>query len=290
MKKQETIGDGSPEAGNQPESIPQKGLSETDIQQQGFEKIGKNLYKKDGELWLQYYGKMTKASEVKEDDIRNISDYAQWKKETKPSNPPEKKSEKNEKKEEISLKQSPEEYMRGTEDKIVRIMDAKLHLDSIINASKDQKKLGEGILWHELKFHRKNKKNEIIEIIHQEPSVELVDMIAQDMGHITTEIKEFGQNLLEDPNSSKKYLTYYCVVEARDLLTKTTGLGASEQIIDFSEIEFNGRTFARTNAIRKAERNAKERLIPIPRKALVALVIRKLEEHEKTRKKQPTSS
>jgi hypothetical protein len=162
--------------------------------------------------------------------------------------------------------------MRGTEMEVSRLMDTKLQLDSIIAASEDKDKPGEGLLWHELVFGKKT---------HKEPSVELVDMIAQDMGHITTRIVDFNMNTLEDPNTHKKYLTYYCVVEAVDGVTKTSGLGAAEQIIDFNEIEHNGRTFARTNAIRKAERNAKERMIPIPRRALVELVIRKLEGHQK---------
>ncbi|MBE3094913.1 MAG: hypothetical protein IMZ52_07755 [Actinobacteria bacterium] len=174
---------------------------------------------------------------------------------------------------ELTIKEN--EYMRGTEEKVTRLMDTKLQLDSIILASGDKTKPGEGLLWHELVFGKK---------IHKEPSVELVDMIAQDMGHITTKIVDFGKNTLEDPNTHKKYLTYYCVVEATDNITKTSGLGAAEQIIDFNEIEHNGRTFARTNAIRKAERNAKERMIPIPRRALVELIIRKLEEHQKSKK------
>ncbi len=175
---------------------------------------------------------------------------------------------------------SPEQQLRGTEGKVDRLIDTKLHLDSIIDATEKNKEPGEGILFHILKFGKGDG-----ETVHKEPSVELVDMIAQDMGHITTEIKEFDINNLEDPNTHKKYLTYYCVVQATDGITHTSGLGAAEQIIDFNEMERNGRTFARTNAIRKAERNAKERLIPIPRKALVELVIRKLNEHDKKRKK-----
>ena len=109
-------------------------------------------------------------------------------------------------------------------------------------------------------------------------------MITQDMGHITTRIVDFNTNILEDPDTGKKYLTYYCVVEAMDGITGTSGLGSAEQIIDFREITSNGRTFARTNAIRKAERNAKERMIPVPRRALVELVVHKLEEHKKKSK------
>lgn len=164
--------------------------------------------------------------------------------------------------------------LRGSERDVVRLMDHRIQLDSIIEASSDKKKLGEGLLWHELKFGDR---------LHVEPSAELVDMVSLDMGQVTTRIVEFDTNILEDPNSMKKYLTYYCVVEAKDGITGTTGLGAAEQIINFDEIKNQKRTFARTNAIRKAERNAKERLIPIPRKAMVYLIRKKLEEHANTK-------
>jgi len=163
-----------------------------------------------------------------------------------------------------------QKFIRGTERDLIRLMDEKIQLDSIIAASSDKKKLGEGMLWHELKFGDKTS---------VEPSAELVDMMTLDMGSINTKIVEFDTNILEDPNSHKKYLTYYCVVEAMDGVSRTSGLGAAEQIVDFTDITSRGRTFARTNAIRKAERNAKERLIPIPRKAMVAAVRKKLQEH-----------
>ena len=162
--------------------------------------------------------------------------------------------------------------LRGSERDIVRLMDHGIQLDSIIDASSDKKKLGEGLLWHELKFGNK---------IHVEPSAELVDLISQDMGNISVKIVDFDTNILEDPNSGKKYMTYYCVAEATDGITKTSGLGAAEQIIDFDQINSQGRTFARTLVIRKSCRNAIERLIPIPRKAMVFLIRKKLEEHSK---------
>lgn len=164
------------------------------------------------------------------------------------------------------------ELLRGSERDVIRLMDHRIQLDSIIEASSDPKKLGEGLLWHELKFGNR---------IHVEPSAELVDMISQDMGNITTRIVELENYVLTDPNTNEKYGTYYCVVEAKDELSGTTGLGVAEQIIDFADIKRSGRTFARTNAVRKAERNAKERLIPVPRKALVKLIVKKLEEHKK---------
>ncbi|MBA7554211.1 hypothetical protein ES705_46823 [subsurface metagenome] len=159
-----------------------------------------------------------------------------------------------------------EGLLRGSERDLIRLMDVRIQLDSIIDASADKEKLGEGLLWH------------------VEPSAELVDMIAQGMGGVSVKIVEFDTNILEDPNSMKKYATYYCVVEAKDEITGTTGLGAAEQIIDFEEIEKQQRTFARTLVIRKASRNAVERLIPIPRKAMVFLIRKKLEEHNKEKK------
>jgi len=168
-----------------------------------------------------------------------------------------------------------QEFIRGTERDVIRLMDEKLQLDSIIEASEDKKRLGEGILWHELTF--KSKGGKVRKSV--EPSAELVDMLSLDMGYITTKIVEFDTNVIVNPNTNHKYATYYCVVQATDGLSGTSGLGAAEQIIDFDDIEHRGRTFARTNAIRKAERNSKERLSPIPRKALVALIRKKLQEH-----------
>ena len=99
-----------------------------------------------------------------------------------------------------------EGLLRGSERDLIRLMDVRIQLDSIIDASADKEKLGEGLLWH------------------------------------------------------------------------------AEQIIDFEEIEKQQRTFARTLVIRKASRNAVERLIPIPRKAMVFLIRKKLEEHNKEKK------
>lgn len=177
-----------------------------------------------------------------------------------------------------------EGLLRGSERDIIRLMDVRMQLDSIIDASSDKTKLGEGILWHELVFTRKNKQGKLIKTIHVEPSVEFVDLMAQDMGNVSVKIVEFDTNIIEDPNSHEKYMTYYCVAEATDGLTLTSGLGAAEQIIDFNEIKTKGRTFARTLVTRKACRNAKERLIPLPRKAMVFLIRKKLDEHSKKRK------
>jgi hypothetical protein len=77
------------------------------------------------------------------------------------------------------------------------------------------------------------------------------------------------------------YHTYFCVVKATDEISGTTGLGTAEGVIDTTELSKNKRTFARTNVIRKAERNSKERLISIPRKAMVVLIQNILQEHYK---------
>ena len=212
---------------------------------------------------------------IDRDQIEGMKEYLILRPEKKKANEKTKKPEEKTKAiVPVSGKKS-EELLRGSERDIVRLMDHRIQLDSIIDASSSKDKLGEGLLWHELKFGNR---------IHVEPSAELVDMISLDMGEVTTRIVEFGTNTLEDPMSMKKYMTYYCVVEAKDGVTGTTGLGAAEQIIDFNEIANKGRTFARTNAIRKAERNAKERIIPIPRKAMVYLIRKKLDEHAKSMK------
>lgn len=263
-------------------------FTEEEIKEKGYERLGENLYKKNNNLFVQSYGELKLASFLSEEELKEVTDLAEYNKELSKIPQPKKKEEK--KKTEIETKDSDAKEtaivekksgkLRGTEKDIIRLMDTKLQLDSIIEASDDKKKLGEGLLWHELFFGRGAKQT-----IHMEPSAELVDMISQDMGAIVTEVVEFDTNIIENPNTNEKYSTYYCVVKATDTMTNTTGLGAAEQIIDFDEIKNKGRTFARTNAIRKAERNAKERLIPIPRKAMVFLIRKKLEEHYKKMKK-----
>lgn len=160
--------------------------------------------------------------------------------------------------------------LRGTENDIIALMNS-IRLDSIIEVAKDG--LGEGVLYYDL--------NEL----GMEPSVDAIDMITADMGSIETEIVDIDMHRLIDEDTGNDYLTYYAVVKATDKTTGTTGLGAAEEIIDFGEISKSGRTFSRTRCIRKAERNAKERLIPVPRKALVALIKRMLTEYKKTSEK-----
>lgn len=176
----------------------------------------------------------------------------------------------------IEAKPRPIENIRGTSKDITRLMNTKMQLDAIIEASSDKKRLGEGMLWHELKFGGKS---------HLEPSAELVDLISLDMGHIKTEIVDFGTNVIEDWDSGEMYHTYFCVVKATDEISGTTGLGTAEGVIDTAELSKNKRTFARTNVIRKAERNSKERLISIPRKAMVVLIQNILQDHYKKSEK-----
>jgi hypothetical protein len=161
--------------------------------------------------------------------------------------------------------------LRGTEKDIMNVVQ-KRNLDLIIKASGNQKKPGEGILYYDKKIGG-------FQLI--EPSVELVDIISAQMGNITVEIVEKGTRNHTDMNTGETYQTYYCVVKAKDTLSGSEGLGSAEEIIDYKEMAKTGRTFALTKAIRKAERNAKERLIPVPRKAMVELVKEILENHQK---------
>ncbi len=270
-------------------------FTDAEIEKKGYTKIAENLYRKDDELFVQQHGELKNTADLDENVLKSVTDFKAYNREKAKLQPTVSKKEEKpviEKKKADVKPKEPDikkpaivekkpDLLRGTEKDIIRLMDTKLQLDSIIEASENKAKLGEGLLWHELVFGKN--------ITHQrtsvEPSAELVDMIAQDMGGITTEIVEFDTNVLKDPNTNEKYLTYYCVVRAIDTLTKTSGLGAAEQIIDFDDLKNRGRTFARTNAIRKAERNAKERVIPVPRKAMVHLIRKKLDEHYKKMKK-----
>lgn len=158
--------------------------------------------------------------------------------------------------------------LRGNENDICAVVKSR-RLDMIASVAKD--KIGEGILYHNLG-----------KSLGMEPSAELIDMITADMGGITTEVVEHGLRMLRDiDNGGKEYQTCYAIVKATDTVKGTTGLGTCEEVFDYKELEKNGRTFALTKAIRKAERNAKERLIPVPRKALVELVKTLIEDNKK---------
>jgi len=149
--------------------------------------------------------------------------------------------------------------LRGNEENISNVVMER-NLELIVKASKDQNKPGEGILYYD------------IPKIGFEPSVELIDMITAQMGNVQVEIIDSGTRFHKDVESGDEYQTYYAVVKAIDKITGAEGLGTAEEIIDFREMKQQHRTFALTKAIRKAERNAKERLIPVPRSAMVQLV------------------
>lgn len=210
----------------------------------------------------------TKDGFMDEKDVKAKEEYTYVRQEVKnaPKNPTKPVKEKQKS---MSVKKHDEEKaitLRGTENDIMALLNS-IRLDSIIEVAKDG--LGEGILYHNLG-----------EKIGMEPSAELVDMICCDMGNIETEIVEHGTHHHVDIEAGNEFYTYYAIVKATDKNTGTTGLGSAEQVIDYKEMEKNGRCFSLTLAIRKAERNAKERCINVPRKALVALVKKMLKEHK----------
>lgn len=166
-----------------------------------------------------------------------------------------------------NIKHKVEGRFRGNEEEISTVVKSR-RLDMIAKASKDG--MGEGVLYHNLGSK-----------IGFEPSAELVDMISCDMGSIETELLEHGKRNHICDETGDIYQTYYAIVRATDKVTGTTGLGSAEAVIDYDEMDKNKRTFAMTLAIRKSERNAKERLIPVPRKALVELVKSLVKERQK---------
>jgi hypothetical protein len=165
------------------------------------------------------------------------------------------------------IKHKVEGRFRGNEEEISMVVKSR-RLDVISKVSKDG--MGEGILYHNLGSK-----------IGFEPSAELVDMIACDMGNIETQLVEHGKRNHIFDETGEIYQTYYAIVRATDKVTGTTGLGSAEAVMDYDEMDKNKRTFAMTLAVRKAERNAKERLIPVPRKALVELVKSLVKERKK---------
>jgi len=156
-------------------------------------------------------------------------------------------------------------YGRGTENHIQQIFN-KLKLQSIILSSQKEPQespykgetLGNGILYH------------YIPSIGPEISVEAIDMISIDMGHITTETLRMEQGAIED-DKGNSIPTYFAEVRATDGLTGVSRTAVHEEIVDFKNVKA-GRTFAATNAQRKAARNAVKQLIPIPKKALIRLL------------------
>lgn len=160
--------------------------------------------------------------------------------------------------------------IRGNEESITNIVGA-MRLEMIVRASKDKTKPGEGILYHDLGA------------VGLEPSAELVDMISADMGNIETEVVEHGLRTHIDIDTGDEYHTQYAIVRAMDTAKGTTGLGSAEEIMDYKEMKKNNRSFALTKAVRKAERNAKERLIPVPRRAMVELIKEILKQYTETK-------
>lgn len=160
--------------------------------------------------------------------------------------------------------------IRGNETSIENIVKS-MRMEMIIRASKDPKKPGEGVLYHDLGS------------IGLEPSAELVDMITVDMGDIETEVLEQGTRTHLNINTGEEYQTQYAIVRATDIAKGTTGIGSAEELIDFDEMKKNHRSFALTKAVRKAERNAKERLIPVPRRAMVELVKELIIQYQKAK-------
>jgi len=152
--------------------------------------------------------------------------------------------------------------LRGNETDISNVVQSR-RLDMIAKASKAMGKdgLGEGVLYHDL-----GKK------IGFEPSADLIDLISCEMGNIETKIVESGMHRHIDIATGNEYNTCYAIVHAIDTIRGTVGIGSAENVIDYDEMEKTGRSFAFTKVLRKARRNAIERLIPVPRKALVELI------------------
>ena len=164
----------------------------------------------------------------------------------------------------ISPSKTEDIILRGTEDDITNVVKQR-NINLIKKASVNKDKPGEGILYYDEKIGNFNL---------VEPSVELIDLITAQMGDIKVKIITVDTRTHYDIETGDEFHTYYAIVKAVDNKTGTEGLGSAEEIIDFNEMKrkHNPRTFALTKAIRKAERNAKERLIPVPRKAMVELV------------------
>ncbi|MFQ6012974.1 MAG: hypothetical protein ACE5LS_04955, partial [Thermoplasmata archaeon] len=155
----------------------------------------------------------------------------------------------------------PEE--RGTEARIQEVLGSR-RLEAIMEASKDG--LGEGVLYHDLG------KEGLF------PAADLVDMITADMGGIQENLLKVERLRLAEPDSKRSWDVYEATVEALDTRTGKRVVAQAAEVIDWNELE-KGRSFAKRKAIRKAARNAKLGLIPVPRKALCTLVRRILTEY-----------
>ena len=253
-------------------------MYDEEILQKGYKKVDEkveNLYTKEGKLFAQYHGEMKEASDLTEEQLRDITSFTAYmnelkklggdsesKEEKPPKQPDTKKSIR------ATDRKTTEIVLRGSEDDITRVVKAR-RMDLIIEASADKKNPGKGILYYDEA------------VIGEEPSVQLIDMITTDMGDIETEVV-----MLEEKHHVNKVTgfsvdTYCAIVRATDKSTGASGLGTSEEVINWDDWtrEKNPKSFTLTNAIRKAERNAKERIIPVPRKVIVTLIKKLIQEH-----------
>lgn len=258
-------------------------MKDEEILKEGYESVGGNLYKKDDTLYVQHIGKMKEASELTEQQLKAVTGIAAYEKEMEKlgkhvEKPKEEKPPKqpDAKKKDIAPKadkKTTEIVLRGSEDDITRVVKAR-RMDLIIEAAEKGKKPGEGILYYDDPH------------IGEEPSVELIDMITADMGNIETEVVMLEEKHHVNEITGFSVDTYCAVVKARDTLSGASGLGTSEETIDWREWtrEKNPKSHALTKAIRKAERNAKERIIPVPRKVIVTLIKKLIQEHIDSKK------
>ncbi len=158
---------------------------------------------------------------------------------------------------------------RGTEARIQEVLGSR-RLEAIMEASKDG--LGEGVLYHDL-----GKEG-------LWPSAALVDMITADMGGIQETIVKVERLVLQQPGGPR-WDVYEATMEALDARTGKRVVAQATEVIDWEELK-RGRSFAKRKAIRKAARNAKLGLIPVPRKALCVLVRRILTEYRESQGKE----
>lgn len=251
-------------------------MDEAEILEKGYEKAAGNLYVKDDKLFVQHRGSILEASELTDEELKNVISMVAYEKELKKlggtSESKEKKPTKpnrTTKEDKKPIKIVPTEIvLRGSEDDIIRVVRDR-RMDLIIEASEDKKQPGKGILYYD-------EPN-----IGVEPSVALIDMITADMGNVETEVVMLENKHHVNEITGFSVDTYCAVVRAKDTLTGASGLGTSEETINWREWtrEKNPKSHALTKAIRKAERNAKERIIPVPRKVIVTLVKKMIAEH-----------
>lgn len=249
-------------------------MKEEEIKKLGYEAVAKNLYIKDDSLYIQHKGEMKKASDLTEKEVRNVSSYIAYENEMKKIGGTNELSKSSKEPTPTKDKKTTTEIvLRGSEDDITRVIKAR-RMDLIIEASKDKKHPGKGILYYDEPG------------IGEEPSVALVDMITADMGDIETDVVLLEEKHHVNQKTGFIVDTYCAIVRATDKATGASGLGTTEENINWDEWTRanNPKSFALTKAIRKAERNAKEIIIPVPRKVIVTLVKKMIAEHIKNKK------